>query len=113
MKRMILALAAAALLFAQTGDWQKDFSVDKARLGVKGDNPYFNLSPGYRLEYKHGDEVDVLTVLNETKVIDGVETRIVEDRETRKGQLIELTKDYYALDSATNDVYYFGEEVDG
>jgi len=35
----------------------------------------------------------------------------VEDRETRKGQLIEVTRDYYAIDSVTNDVYYFGEDV--
>jgi hypothetical protein len=52
------------------------------------------------------------TVLNETKVVDGVETRVVEDRETRNGQLIELTRDYYAIDSVTKDVYYMGEDVD-
>jgi hypothetical protein len=51
-------------------------------------------------------------LLNETKVIDGVETRVVEDREMKGGQLIELTRDYYAIDPATNDVYYFGEDVD-
>jgi hypothetical protein len=107
-----LILGTAAVLLAQTGGWQKEFPVDKARLGTKGDNPYFNLTPGYRLEYQHGDEADVLTVLDETKLIDGVETRVVEDRETRKGQVVELTKDYYAIDSSTNDVYYFGEEVD-
>jgi hypothetical protein len=112
MKRIALALVTAALLLAETGGWQKDFAVDKTRLGARGDNAYFNLTPGYRLEYRNGDEADVLTVLNETKLIDGVETRAVEDRETRNGQLVELTKDYYATDSATNDVYYFGEEVD-
>jgi hypothetical protein len=41
-----------------------------------------------------------------------VETRAVEDRETKNGQLVELTRDYYAIDSLTNDVYYFGEDVD-
>ena len=51
-------------------------------------------------------------MLNETKVIDGVETRVVEDREMKNGQIIELTRDYYAIDSVTNDVYYFGEDVD-
>ena len=30
----------------------------------------------------------------------------------KSGQLIELTHDYYAIDSATNDVYYMGEDVD-
>jgi hypothetical protein len=51
------------------------------------------------------------TVLNETKIVDGVETRAVEDRETKNGQLVELTRDYYAVDRNTGDVYYFGEDV--
>jgi hypothetical protein len=52
-------------------------------------------------------------VLNETKRIDGVDARVVEDREfNADGKLAELTRDYYAIDSATNDVYYFGEDVD-
>ncbi len=62
--------------------------------------------------YKHGNDDDTLTVLDETKIIDGVETRVVEDRERKNGQLVELTRDYYAIDSGTNDVYYFGEDVD-
>jgi hypothetical protein len=45
-------------------------------------------------------------------VIDGVTTRAVEDRERHDGKLAELTRDYYAIDSTTNDVYYFGEDVD-
>jgi hypothetical protein len=106
-------LCAAAALVAQSGrDWQSVFSVDKKTLGVKGSNPYFNLTPGYQLFYKEGKNTDTLTVLNETKVLDGVETRVVEDRETKDGRLVELTRDYYAIDSATNDVYYFGEDVD-
>ena len=30
----------------------------------------------------------------------------------KNGQLVELTRDYYAIDSVTNDVYYMGEDVD-
>jgi len=81
-------------------------------LGTQGSNPYFNLTPGYRLRYQDGGDVDTLTVLNETKRIDGVETRVVEDREEKNGALVELTRDYYAIDSVTNDVFYFGEDVD-
>lgn len=104
---------SASTLGAQTGkDWQTEFGVDKKTIGVKGSNPYFPLTPGYRLVYKHGNDTDTLTVLDETKMIDGVETRVVEDREMKNGQLIELTRDYYAIDSVTNDVYYFGEDVD-
>jgi hypothetical protein len=105
-----LLLAGAATLASQTvRDWQSAFAVDRRTLGVKGSNTYFILTPGYQLVYQHGKDTDTVTVLNETRVIDEVVTRVVEDRETRNGQLIELTRDYYAIDSATNDVYYFGE----
>jgi hypothetical protein len=108
-----LALLCACVLFCQPAkDWQAAFPVDRAHLGINGSNPYFNLAPGYRLSYAHGKDTDVVTVLGETRQIDGVETRVVEDRETKNGQLVELTRDYYALDSSNNDVYYFGEEVD-
>jgi hypothetical protein len=45
-------------------------------------------------------------------MIDGVECRVVEDREIKNGRLVELTRDYFAIDSVTNDVYYMGEDVD-
>ena len=105
--KMPISLTAQA-----ADDFQSVFHVDKKTLGVKGSNPYFNLTPGYTLEYQDGDAADTLTVLNETKMIDGVETRVVEHREMKKGKLVEVTRDYYAIDPATNDVYYFGEEVD-
>ena len=108
-----LLLAGVGALAAQTAkDFQSVFAVDKKTLGVRGANPYFNLTPGYTLAYQHGKDSDTLTVLGETKRIDGVETRVVEDRELKNGQLVELTRDYYAIDSVTNDVYYFGEDVD-
>ena len=53
-----------------------------------------------------------MTVLAETKIVDGVETRVVEDREEEGGKPIEITRDYYAIDRTTGDVYYFGEDVD-
>lgn len=108
-----MLLAGAIMLAGQSGrDYQKVFPVNRKNLGVNGDNPWFPLTPGYQLSYKHGAETDTLTVLPETKTIDGVETRVVEDREERDGRLVELTRDYYAIDSTTNDVYYFGEDVD-
>ena len=93
-------------------EWQSTFSVEKRNLGVQGANPYFILSPGYQLSYTHKKDSEVVTVLNETRVIDGVTTRVVEDRESHDGKLVEWTRDYYAIDSVTNDVYYFGEDVD-
>jgi hypothetical protein len=107
-------LAGVLTLASQTGkdNWQSAFPVDKKTMGVKGSNPYFILTPGYKLSYQHGSDMITDTVLDETKVVDGVETRVVEDRESKNGQLIELTRDYYAIDSMTNDVYYMGEDVD-
>lgn len=108
-----LLLGGAAALISQTGkDWQSVFPLDRKVWGTKGANPYFNLTPGYQLSFAHGKDTDVVTVLNETKRIDGVETRVVEDRESKNGELEELTRDYYAIDPITNDVYYFGEDVD-
>jgi hypothetical protein len=116
MNRMRLAVlfATAALLAAQTGrDWQTVFAVEKTALGVKGANPFFPLNPGDRWSYRHGKETETVTVLAETRSIDGVECRIVEDREMKNGKTTELTRDYYAIDAATNDVYYMGEDVNG
>ena len=93
-------------------DWQSTFSVDKKTLGVRGTNPFFNLTPGYQLSYAHKKDTETVSVLDETRVIDGVTTRVVEDRELKNGELAELTRDYYAIDTITNDVYYFGEDVD-
>jgi hypothetical protein len=36
----------------------------------------------------------------------------VEERETEDGELVEISRNYFAIDRATGDVYYFGEEVD-
>jgi hypothetical protein len=51
-------------------------------------------------------------VLNETKVIDGIETRVVEERESAGNDVMEVSRNYFALSSRTNNVYYFGEDVD-
>ena len=51
-------------------------------------------------------------MLNDTKVIDGVKTRVVEERETKNGQVIEVSRNYFAVDPSTGDAYYFGEDVD-
>lgn len=112
-------LAAAALIAAaglawqgETGGWRSKSPVDKKNLSATGANQYFVLTPGFRLYYEHGKNTLTTTVLNETKVIDSVETRAIEDRETKNGQFAELTHDYYAIDRTTNDVYYLGEDVD-
>lgn len=118
MKTAWMWTAVAAVVFAvnplsgQKDDWQSSFTVDKRRLGPSGNNAYFVLTPGLKLHYQQGKNALTTTVLDETKVVDGVTCRVVEDRETKNGRLVELTRDYFAADSKTNDVYYFGEDID-
>jgi hypothetical protein len=102
-------LVAAALSAAE---WRTTFPVDAHNLGVDGANPYFPLQPGHSLVLVQGKTRNTVTVLAETKTIDGVECRIVLDREEKNGKPVEITRDYYAIDKTTGDVYYFGEEVD-
>jgi len=111
MRFAALLPVALAAVFAAT-QWRSDFRVDPKNLGTAGGNPYFVLAPGHTTHLREGSTGDTLTVLAETRTIDGVECRIVEDREEKYGKPIEITRDYYAIDRTTGDVYYFGEEVD-
>lgn len=121
MRYLLMAAAAAFALagFARTDDkksdadgWSDDFSAEKADLAHTGKNPYFVLEPGYQLVFEDGKERNVITVLNETKTVDRVECRVIEERETNDGKLVEVSRNYYAISKRTNSVYYFGEDVD-
>ena len=94
------------------GDYTSEFSVDRSRLAATGRNPFFVLEPGYELTYRGGNEELVITVLDQTELVDGVVTRVVEERETHDGALVEISRNFFAIDSGTGDVYYFGEDVD-
>jgi hypothetical protein len=78
------------------------------------DNSWFPLKPGSVTVYrgtKDGKNArDVVTVTNRTKVIDGVPTRIVDDRLYLDGRIAESTSDYYAQNTA-GAVWYFGEDT--
>src|SRR6185369_6906951 len=78
---------------APAKEWKSSFPVDRKNLGPTGANPYFILQPGHRLYFANGAEKSVTTVLDETKTIDGVETRVVEDREEKNGRPVEITRD--------------------
>ena len=103
-------LTVGAHLRADT--WTSEFPIDKQDLASTGRNPYFILEPGYTIVLRGGNEELTVTVLNETKMVDGVETRVVEERETKAGRLAEVSRNYFAISKRTNDVFYFGEDVD-
>ncbi len=91
------------------------FMEENCHFSSTGKNPFFILEPGYELTFEgveDGENVqNVITVLDETKVINGVETRVVKERETHNGELVEVSKNYFAICKGTNSVFYFGEDV--
>ena len=93
-------------------DWTSDFASEKSTLVPTGRNPYFILEPGYQLVLEGGAERLVISVLNDTRTIDGVETRVVEERESKHGKVVEVSRNFFAICKRTGSVYYFGEEVD-
>ncbi len=96
---------------AQT-QFQDTFKVDKSALLDRGSNTYMVLEPGYKLTLVDGKDSLTITILDETKLVDGVQTRIVEERETKGGKLAEVSRNYFAFDKPTRNIYYFGEDVD-
>jgi hypothetical protein len=87
----------------------------------ESNNPYFPLVPGtafhYESETEDGLETQDFTVTFNTKIIQGITTRVVEDivRVVEdivrlEGVIIEHTFDWFAQNQETGDVWYFGED---
>jgi hypothetical protein len=81
-----------------------------------GENPYVVLQPGYQLilDGKEG-KTDVhleITVTEDTEMVDGEETRVVEEREFKNDVLFEVSRNYFVIGQTTNSVFYFGEDVE-
>lgn len=120
MKAIFVALPLFLALLAPSSAANKKFTdsfdCDKNDLSSTGRNRYFVLEPGFQsvLEGREGGKPLVLTitVLDKTRQVDGVETRVVEEREAVAGQLVEISRNYFAISRTTSDVFYFGEEVD-
>jgi len=113
---VVAALSVGALSRASDGEFASKFVVATNEWTSTGGNSYFKLVPGYALVLEGKNEGKIValtvTVLNETLMVDGVETRVVEERETANGQLVEVSRNYFASSKKTGDVYYFGEDVD-
>lgn len=108
---LVQLLTVASALTEEKG-WRASFQADRASLKDTGKGTYFILEPGYRLRLAHGKDTLTVTVMDETRVVDGVKTRVVEERETKGGKVAEISRNYFAVDQSSNDLYYFGEEVD-
>ena len=82
---------------------------------LKIDNKYYPLKPGSIMSYNGTDEEgksmrDIVTVTNDTKKIQGIPTRVVNDTVWVEGKLVETTNDWYAQDDKGN-VWYMGEDT--
>ncbi len=97
---------------SQESSWQKEFDIADCNLLTTGRNKYFILEPGYQLILEAGGEKLQITVLNETKTVDGILTRVVEEREWKDDDVSEVSNNYFSICEGTNDVFYFGEDVD-
>jgi len=70
------------------------------------------LTPGFQTILESGNARLIVTVLDETRLINGITTRVVEEREEKNGNLYEISRNFYTMDLETGDAFYFGEEVD-
>ncbi len=90
-------------------------AADHGPFSLSLDNPYLPLPVGLVavLEGEEdGVELEVqITVLDETELVAGVITRVVEESEREDGALVEVSRNFFAqADDGT--VCYFGEDVD-
>jgi hypothetical protein len=96
--------------------WMTSFDLENCNFASSGENSYFVLEPGYQVilgGQEDGKELElVMTVLNETKLVNGIETRVIEEKETEGGNLVEVSRNYFAICKPTNNAIYFGEDVD-
>ena len=79
------------------------------------DNEFFPLAVGGRSVFD-GDEGGTavhleITVLDETEDVAGVTTRVVEERESEDGELVEVSRNFF-VQAPDGTVCYFGEDVD-
>lgn len=96
--------------------FSESFNQEECTFLTTGRNQYFVLEPGYQLMLQGNEGKDqvklIITVLNETKKIGNIETRIVEENESVNGKVIEISRNYFAICKETGSVFYFGEDVD-
>lgn len=98
------------------GGWQDTFNLENCDLSPSGANDYFILEPGYQLileGQEDGEEIQLkITVLDETKTVNGTEAGIVEEIETEGEEVVEISRNWFVVCKPSNDIFYLGEEVD-
>jgi hypothetical protein len=86
-------------------------SLDPADFTTRIDNPYWPMVRGRKWVYEAPDERIEVTVTNKKKTVEGVKAVVLSDVVTAEnGDLVEVTDDWYAQDSAGN-IWYLGEDT--
>lgn len=97
-------------------EWKYSFNLEDCKLSPNGSNSYFILEPGYQLVLEgqeDGAQIQLkISVLNETKIVNGTEARVVEEVETEDGEIVEISRNWFVVCKPVNDIFYLGEEVD-
>jgi len=119
------AFVPAALACPDDDEFTSEFRLEDCTFASTGRNAYFSLEPGDRLVLEGDDdgeelvvEITVLPATRWVKIMPApgefrwVRTRVIREREWVDGELLEISKNYYARCKETDDVYYFGEMVD-
>ena len=113
---MAIAWGAVGAADCSKGEFTQDFRTADCTFVSTGRMPFFVLEPGYWLELE-GEQRDgfhevTITVLGDTELVNGVTTRVVEERERVDGELEEVSRNFFALCRETGSFFYFGESVD-
>ena len=132
---MVSAMALLAVLgparAADEREFTSDFRLEDCTWAWFGSqNPYLSLRPGNQLVLEGEEEDDeggtveiqaIITNLRQTKRITfttprgrqiTVIARVVEERESEDGELVEVSRNWFSRCVETGDIFYFGEEVD-
>jgi hypothetical protein len=118
---VLIGLAAAGCSSSPglAGSGDLDISICDPANGpftVESTNEFFPMEVG-TVSVLSGEEADagtlevVRTVLDETVDVAGVTTRVIEERESAEGDLVEISRNYFAQ-APDGTICYFGEDVD-
>jgi len=124
------SLALASQYAAADDEFTRKFPLASCHFNAFGGSPYFPIMPGRQTYYsnsacvaagKCGELTELwITMERETRKISlstgrnsrPIFARVMEERETEDGELVEVSRNFVADCWPSHDVYYFGEDVD-
>lgn len=114
-----LAASFAAASAGSVGETEftRDFPLrDCEEFETTGQVRYFSLNPGHYLRLEGVEdgvqEATAIRVLDQRERVGGVWTRVIEERHFAAGELVEVSRNFFAICEENGSVYYFGEDVD-